>query len=279
NSGHDGAPPAMTGGARRSFNHQKQPDPKREIRAAAVKESFVQILEAWHHAVQHSQTAQHQQQPLQMALLNVFRAVHRRNRQNEPAPDDTRDPQCQEYMWWAEDFYIESIRVVPPVIERRGGDHRQTAPRRNKRSQRAAEAEHSDGILAQLRIRTKRGAENGPATNRRSNHSAELNKHMGRRPERIAPNAHMPGDVPIKTDRDRSRGQRAGPYCPRYAGRNGFLACRGGERAHSGIHASVSLSEWSVRSAIQDTLNGRSVVQVSRLSPLRAATPRAGSEQ
>ena len=60
----------------------------------------------------------------------------------------------------AENFYVEAVSVVPPIIEWRGGDHRGGAPRNDERAERAAASPHGDAGIAQRMILVKSNREN-----------------------------------------------------------------------------------------------------------------------
>ena len=92
---------------------------------------------------------------------------------------------------------------MPPIIERRGGNHRHAAPGGEKRPDRPTESPDFYGRGLDRRITRKSGGENQIRAGDRGENSAELNQEMRGRPERVAPDGHVPGDVPVQAETDR----------------------------------------------------------------------------
>ena len=70
----------------------------------------------------------------------VARAVHEREQQHDGAELDAEEAGGQHHVRRADDLDVEAVRVVPPVVERRGDEHRDAAPGRDERAERAATA-------------------------------------------------------------------------------------------------------------------------------------------
>src|ERR1700686_218573 len=111
---------------------------------------------------------------------------------------------------------------MPPVVERRGSEHGDAAPGRNKRAQRPAESPDAHGRLPQEGIAPEGGGKDEvPARNARQ-HAAQMNREVGRRPERVAPDGTVPRDIPMYADHSRGYGGYGAPHVPRHRGsRNG----------------------------------------------------------
>ena len=100
----------------------------------------------------------------------------------------------------ADDFDVEAVGVVPPVVEGRRGEHREAAPRRHETSERSAKAPHRDaGVLGFLR-RAEGGRQNRVAAGDSGQHAREVDHHVRGRPEGVAADRDMPRDVPVTAE-------------------------------------------------------------------------------
>src|SRR5690348_16205519 len=115
---------------------------------------------------------------------------------------------------WAEDFDVEAVGVMPPVVEGRGSNHRDGAPGAEKRAERAAESPHGNGIGAKRGILAESGGENEIAAAEAGKNATELDQDVGRSPESVAADAFVTGDVPDAADNAASDGEEIAPDIP-----------------------------------------------------------------
>ena len=92
---------------------------------------------------------------------------------------------------------------MPPIIERRGGNHRHAAPGGEKRADRPTESPDFYRRGLHRRVMRKRGGENQIRAGDRGEDAAELNQQVRGSPESVAPDGHVPGDVPVQAKADR----------------------------------------------------------------------------
>ena len=122
----------------------------------------------------------------------------------------------------ADDGDVQSKRIVPPVIEGGGGDHHHAAPTCQKGAERTAESPDLNGSGFGCGIIAPRGGKDQIHAGERHQNAAELNSHVRRGPESVAPDAHVPGNVPVEAEDDGSYAEKAAPDVPG-DGRAGFV--------------------------------------------------------
>src|SRR5205809_179932 len=126
------------------------------------------------------------------------------------------DPERQNDVGWGEHLHVEAVGVVPPVVERRRRDHRERAPDAHPGAERAAEAPERHARVALFRRGGERCPQHQPAARQAREHAPQVDRHVGRGPERVAADRAMPGDVPDHAHlragrRDDRRGDIPGP--------------------------------------------------------------------
>jgi hypothetical protein len=131
-----------------------------------------------------------------------------------------------------EDLDVEPVRRVPPVVERRGGEHRAGAPDAHPRGERAAEAPEAHGARALRRAAREGRLENERAVGQPRRGATDVDAQVRRRPERVAADRDVPRDVPDEPHDDARGGEHRGDERPRGGGgaRHGAVAHRGGGR-------------------------------------------------
>ena len=72
--------------------------------------------------------------------------------QDQGANLNGQNASIEHHVGRAEDFDVEAVGVVPPVIERRGGEHGGATPGGNEGAQGPAEFPYADAGGCQLRI-------------------------------------------------------------------------------------------------------------------------------
>ena len=114
----------------------------------------------------------------------------------------------------ADEFYVEPVGVVPPVVEGRGGEHSHAAPASEEDAERTVQAEEADRGGAELRVLARRSADDKPEADDAAEHSAEVEQQVRGRPEGIAADGAVPGDVPLAADVRGGYGGHPGPQIP-----------------------------------------------------------------
>src|SRR5581483_11580857 len=116
-----------------------------------------------------------------------------------------------------------AVRVVPPVVERRRGDHRERAPDADPRAERRAKSPEADGGAA-LRVRPGEGGpQRHPSAGQTGDDTAEIDGEVRRGPERIPADRAVPRDIPHHADDHTSRREEDGVYRPRNRRRDGGI--------------------------------------------------------
>src|SRR5689334_14216677 len=147
----------------------------------------------------------------------------------------------------ADDFYVQSVGFMPPVVEGRGSEHGAAAPRGNKSSQRRAESQHVYGVRPGFRVAAKGGPHDEPRGAESAQQGAKLDQQVGRRPEAIAANGFMPGNVPVKPGGNTNGCNHVGPDQPGRAlrpGRGGCLSHTRPQRILNGKKCYTEYTEW-----------------------------------
>ena len=127
--------------------------------------------------------------------------------QQQPAYDVKIHPCRQHGMRRAQDFDIQPVRIMPPVVERRARQHRQRAPDRHPRAQGSPESPDANARSANRFVRGKGRAQDEPAAQEPAETSSEMNADVGRRPKCVAPDRGVPGNIPDNPDDDARRGK------------------------------------------------------------------------
>ena len=96
-----------------------------------------------------------------------------------------------------DDFDVEAVSIVPPVIERRGSEHGNAAPGSDERAQRSAESKNVHGRSCQRGVLGESGVQYQITKGNTRENTAQINSHMGGSPKRIPANGFMPRNVPI----------------------------------------------------------------------------------
>src|SRR5207247_11437612 len=78
--------------------------------------------------------------------------------------------------------HVETVGVVPPLVERARREHREGAPDRDPRAERPAEAPERDAGGLLLHGCGERGPEDEPAARRAGEYAAQVDREVGRRP-------------------------------------------------------------------------------------------------
>src|SRR5688500_12600273 len=99
-------------------------------------------------------------------------------------------------MGWTEDFDIQTVGVMPPVVERCRGEHGERTPDRNPGSKRRAKTPQPNCPGPFCRGSKECGADHQPPSGEPTEQAAQVDRHVRWRPKRIASDGAMPGDVP-----------------------------------------------------------------------------------
>ena len=106
----------------------------------------------------------------------------------------------------ADDFDVEPVGIVPPVIEGRRCDHHQRSPNAHPRAERPVEVvPEAQGTGFLLGGAGERRSEDQIATAQAGDDRRRLLEEVGERPESVAAHGAMPRDVPDQTDDDARR--------------------------------------------------------------------------
>src|SRR5579859_605759 len=150
---------------------------------------------------------------------------------------------------------------MPPVVERRGGEHCAAAPCGDKRSQGRTESQDIYGVGPRLRIAAEGGLHDDPGGAESAQQGAKLDQQMGRSPEAVAANGFMPGNVPVKPGGNTNGCNHVGPDQPGYGfrARQTCWPAYAGRSSNSAHDAPLNKILKTGRSSVQNTLNGHSV--------------------
>ncbi len=83
-----------------------------------------------------------QQQPIELPAQGAAGAVQGAGDQNQGANLNGQNASIEHHVGRAENFHVEAVGVVPPIIERRGSEHGGAAPGGNEGAQGPAEFPH-----------------------------------------------------------------------------------------------------------------------------------------
>src|ERR1041384_2418416 len=99
-------------------------------------------------------------------------------------------------MRWAENLDVESVGVVPPIVEWRARQHGEGAPNRDPGAEGPAKSPQAHGGLSSGPAAKESALQNQPAADETTERSAYVNADVGGRPKRVASNGRVPRDVP-----------------------------------------------------------------------------------
>src|SRR5262245_32082478 len=103
----------------------------------------------------------------------------------------------------ADDFDIETIGIMPPVVERRRRQHRNATPNGDPCPERAIKTPESHRARLLRRRAKECRPQDKPAGREAAEQTTELNRQVRRSPERVAPNRAMPRNIPEDSDYNR----------------------------------------------------------------------------
>src|SRR5690242_16339143 len=117
-----------------------------------------------------------------------------------------------------ENLHVQPVRVVPPVIEGRGGDHGDATPGSDESTERTVETPHPDGTGSERGCGVQSRRQNQVCARDPGQDAAEVDGDVGGGPETVAPYGLVPGNIPLRADN--GTGHRCGgtPDVPRNPG-------------------------------------------------------------
>src|SRR5581483_4901516 len=145
-------------------------------------------------------------------------AIKVRSDEHHGAQADHRLAEGEDRMRQAYDLDVKAVGIVPPVVEGRRREHRDSAPRRDKASERPAKPPYGNRAVAKRAGIVEGGAEDRVAARHAGEDSRHVDHHVRGGPEGVASNRDMPGDVPVSAERIEGRRRRKTPYEPRDGG-------------------------------------------------------------
>src|SRR5712692_2925505 len=163
--------------------------------------------------------AQKEQQPIEFLAIRSGSAIHMSAYQQHRAETDHRFARRQNRMRQADNLYVESVSVMPPVVEGRRGEHRNSAPGGNKATQRAAKTPHRNRSRSGFARGTKGSREDCVPARDSGKDAGQVNGHVRRSPKSVAADRNMPGDIPVTAERVGDHRSGKAPYIPRDRGR------------------------------------------------------------
>src|SRR5262249_41876348 len=132
--------------------------------------------------------------------------------------------------------------VMPPVVERSGDHHGGAAPCGQEGSEGSTQTPHPYGRFASRGVRRESRVQNQVAAGNGREQSAKLYGQVLRSPEGVAADGHVPGDVPVESEDDRSNGGRSNQQRPGNRCSRGLRLGRGPQRNGSALgHESSQL--------------------------------------
>ena len=115
-----------------------------------------------------------------------------------------------------ENFYVESICVVPPIIEWCRQEHRERSPNHDPCAQWRAKSPEAYGRRAFFRRAEEMRLERQPSASQAGNESTEISEDVRGRPKGIAADGTVPGNVPMAAHHGKGDGGGAAPDVPRH---------------------------------------------------------------
>jgi len=178
------------------------------------------------------------EQAVQAGRFPLGSAVLERKHHKEGAELDGPDAERQDHVWGRQHLDVETVCVVPPVIERGRGDHCEGAPDAHPGAERPAESPERHGCRPLVRRSRERGLEDDPPARETGEDAAEVDGHVGGRPEGVAPDRAVPRNVPEDAHLGASGRDDRGPHEPGDAdgaprcGRRRSASCWSGGSSH-----------------------------------------------
>src|SRR5215469_14286231 len=193
---HHGRGPRMLRDADHRSHPNRNGEHDHQIKGCAVHEDAIRLFlhDANGHAHQEEETEE--ENALELGAILTDRMIQLSQDHYKRAEADTGHTQSKKNVRWTEDFHIETVGVVPIVVEGGRGNHCYGSPDAEERAERAAEPPYRNGMVAQRRTLAERGGKNEICTSEAREDAAELNQDVRRRQERVAANALMPRNVP-----------------------------------------------------------------------------------
>src|SRR6185437_740640 len=128
NCGHDSGGPLFS----RRFRYANKNKGRGNAQCAIVNRAMHQrqphIFLAERDYLRKHQTAGAEKNPVKMIAQLSFCSIHAAECEQKAPELDASNAQSKHYMRRAQDFYIQSIGVVPPIIKWSGSEHRRCAP-------------------------------------------------------------------------------------------------------------------------------------------------------
>src|SRR5262249_6496922 len=127
------------------------------------------------------------EEPVEAAPQFGIGAVHVAEDEDQGAQMHSDNAGGENHVRRGEDFDVEAIGIVPPVVKWRGREHGDATPGSNERAERSAEAPDFDGSLTQRRAAAERGGEYEVRAGDAGEDAAQVNANVCRRPEAVTP--------------------------------------------------------------------------------------------
>lgn len=214
--GHYCPGPTASGGAAHSNQHDRPDHAEHTIVDCAVHQSLIaDVFVAEHEQQAQQQRALVEQQPTEPFSVFPCREVQPAGREDEPTQAHNEDSQNQHDVWRAQDGHIQSEGVVPPAVERSRGQHAKATPGSDESPERSTESPNLYGVLSDRGGRSQRGVQNQVGAAQSSEDGSELDREVRGRSEGVAPNADVPGNIPVEADSGRGYGYGRRPRIPR----------------------------------------------------------------
>ena len=213
-AGYESSRPAIFRGARDGGEPDGGRKHNDDIEFRAVHEDAEGVL--LHDADGHGEQEDEREKEdaLEAGAILAGGAVDFREHQDKRAEADTGHSQGEQNVRRAEDFDVEAVGVVPPIVEGAGGDHGDGAPGADKGAEGSAETPHGDGVIAERRILLESRGKDYVAAGEAGNDSAQVDEHVRGSPESVAADALVPGNVPDAADDAGGDGDDVAPDVP-----------------------------------------------------------------
>jgi hypothetical protein len=140
--------------------------------------------------------------------------VHIAEHQHQGADLDRGYPRGKHGMRRAENFDLEPVGVMPPVVEGRGDQHSDAAPRGDERPQGPVKSPHPHGGETNLGQFAEAGGQDQVGRRNARNNAAQVDRHMRRGPEGVAADGAVPGNIPLDADHRGGDADHRGPQVP-----------------------------------------------------------------
>ena len=231
-AGRNGAGPAVAGDTRDHREDNRDGDAHADVGERAVQEDVPRLLQQEEHLAGDGEAGDVEEHALERLaggeILGAAKgfglragAVERGEDEEHHANRDAADAEDEQRVGRRDDFDVEPVGGVPPVVEGRGDEHRDASPGRDEGAERGAEAEHVDGLVAQAGGVAEGGVEDKVAADDGGDDSAGVDGDVRPGEKGVAADRAMPGDIPRAADRGRGDGGDARVDRPGDAGRGG----------------------------------------------------------